>query len=253
VEARQFTIIILMLSFVFPIAETNQHLTALGTVTVSSTSASYVTYTQGITQFSSTGTTAIYQGNLQLSAWGIPGCAADFPFTALPGDWISVTFESNVPIDFHIISAGPKYHGIVDVFCGFGVPPGSLQEVSYRTSSSVQWTTSEEYYRINQVTQYFLVIDNWQAAPVSVSFSSQVTSSQMVTSTLLATSTFLSTILSTQTYNNPTSPTSATSLSSTQTAQNPQQFVLLSIIPVVLILALLWRRRRKHVERTQVY
>lgn len=221
------------------------------TVTISSTSSALYTYP--ISTSAQSVTTAIYQSNVQLSAWHIPGCAVDIPFTAMPGDLISASFSSNVPIDFHIISAGPRFSGIADVFCGFGIPPGSLQEISYRTSYSVQWTPSEAYYLINKVTQYFLVLDNWQTASASVYLSAQETPSQMVTTTISATSTLMHTILATQILSNTQPLATATSTRTSQSPQILQWQALLAIIPVILIVALLWRRSRKHVEKTRVY
>jgi hypothetical protein len=198
-------------------------------------------------------TTTVYQGDVQLSRWGTPGCAVDVPLTALPGDLVSVRFNSNVPIDFHIISAGPKFFGIADVFCGFGVPPGSLEEAASQTTYSVQWTPSEEYYRVNKVTEYFLILDNWQTTSAAVHLSAQETPNQTVTSTILATSTLMYTNLYTQTISNTHSPGTSTTTSYVQTAQNNQWQILLAIIPVPLIIMLLLKRRKKRVEKTRIY
>jgi hypothetical protein len=223
------------------------------TVTLTYTGSGLTTYP--VSTSAQTVTTSLFGGSIQLSAWRNPGCAVQVPFIAMPGDLISATFSSNVPLDLHIISAGPKFPGIADVFCGFGVPPGSLAEISYRTSYSINWTPPEEYYLINKVTQYFLILDNWQAAVASVYLSVQETPSQMVTTTASATSTVMQTSLFTQILTNTLPLTTSTLAPSVQNAQNSnsQWQIFLAIIPIALVAALYWRSRKKKVERTQVY
>jgi hypothetical protein len=167
------------------------------------------------------------------------------PFTAMPGDLISVNFISNTPLDLHIISA-PYFPETPDIFCGFGVPPGSLFEVAYRTSDSVQWSPSKEYYLINKLTQYLVVLDNWQTIPASVYLSIQETPGQMVTSTISATSilTLTYTTYSTQALSNTQSIAASAINPSGQTPENSQWLVFLVLIPVILIVALFLRRRK---------
>jgi LPXTG-motif cell wall-anchored protein len=75
----------------------------------------------------------------------------------------------------------------------------------------------------------------------------------MVTSTVLATSTIMYTSLSTQTFSTPIAFTSATVSPSGQGSQNTQWPFLLAIIPILLVILLFWRSRKKKVERTRIY
>jgi hypothetical protein len=247
----RFASILFVLSILalFPSLALSQSYTTF--TATSSTSSTYAlsTVAQSVT-------TAFYATNFHLSAWHNPGCAIQVPFNAMPGDLISISFSSSVPLDFHIISAGPKYYGVADVFCGFGVPPNSLAEVASRTFYTDQWTPSAEYYAINKVTQYFLILDNWQTVPASVYLGAQETPAQMMTTTISATSTMMYTLLSTEAFNSPPPPTTTSPPPPSQASQGLQWQFLLAIIPIVLIalIAAYWRRgKQRKVERTRVY
>ena len=151
--------------------------TSLTTVVSSSTLTSYSTYSVGVTQVTSTVTNTIYNGNIPLMGWGATGClSAGFPFSANPGDQLTVNFASNVPIDFYVMSAG-QFQNVppaASLCSAFGVIPvfPSLKAASYQTTYSLNWTPPFP-------GQFYVVLLNLQPATASVMMSASITAVQV--------------------------------------------------------------------------
>jgi hypothetical protein len=250
---RRLVSILLALSLTTPLmAYSASAQVSISLMTSTASSTSYSTYTEGVTTFISTASNSIYDGQISLSPWGYPGCGTSFSFNALPGDQISVNFKSSTPIDFHVVST-TRFSGGADVFCGFGVPPPSLQEASYQTSYIVQWSPPTEYYQVNHITQYYIVLANWQVGPASVYLNAQETTSQMATSAIYATSSNVLPLLATLTFSSiQTIMSTPPSIQSTQS--NPWIVIpLLTLILIGLAIAYVSRNRKKKYEKTQIY
>jgi hypothetical protein len=205
--------------------------TSLTTVVSSSTLTSYSTYSVGVTQVTSTVTNTIYNGNIPLMGWSPAGClSAAFAFTANPGDQLTVNFDSTVPIDFYVMSAGqfqrvPPATSLCSAFGAIPVFP-SLKAASYRTSYSLNWTPSFP-------GQFFIVLLNLQPATASVMLSAYITSVQVGPVMINATAT--------TTITNVYSQVSSTPVTVETTAASPEAFPSQTIqwVAVILILVAL--------------
>lgn len=184
-----FTLVPILLLMVNPLNQVSptQTSTSFTTVVSSSTLTSYSTYSVGVSQVTSTVTNTIYNGNIPLMGWGSTGClSAGFPFTANPGDQLTVNFASNVPIDFYVMSAGqfqnvPPVASMCSALGAIPVFP-SLKAASYQTSYSLSWTPPFP-------GQFFIVLLNLQPATASVMMSAFVTSVQVESVIVNATAT----------------------------------------------------------------
>jgi len=148
--------------------------TSLTTIVSYSTLTSYNTYSIGTTQITSTVMSTIYNGNFPLMGWGAVGClSAGFPFSAQPGDQLTVNFRSDVPVDFYLMSAG-QFQNVppaASLCSGYGYIPvfPSLKSASYITSYSLIWTPPLP-------GQYFIALLNLQPATATVMLSATLTS-----------------------------------------------------------------------------
>jgi hypothetical protein len=211
------------------------------------TSISYATYTQGVTQFTLTTTSSIYGGNLVLHSIYNPGCSVTFPFNAMPGDRVSISFKSDNPIEFYLMEVNYP-----DAFCIVGsyANPSSQKAATLQTSYTLDWSPSMEYYRVNRSTQFYIILFNRQLVQASVFLAAQVTSSRMTSSNLYSTETAQLTLFVTQTESFITTMTPAPTLApSTVSTQN-----LWIILPILIVLAIIFSlKKRKRSEKTQIY
>jgi len=171
--------------------------TSLTSFISSSTLTSYMRSMEGVTQFAITTTAMIYDGGLALSSVLQPGCGASFEVDAKPGDKVYVSFSSDTPIEFYLMAEDQGGDALCTVG-GYAIPP-NLAAASYRTSYSLEWSPSVEYYRINRSTDFYLLLFNIQNAPASVHLTVRVTTNQMTTTTMYSTRTTLLVLLITQT------------------------------------------------------
>lgn len=225
--------------------------TSLTTLTVPMTSTSYATYIQSVTPLTLTTTSSIYNGNLILSPIRSPGCGATFPVNAKPSDRVSISFNSDNPIEFYLMAVNYA----PDTFCAVGaylIPP-SLQAATLRTSYTLDWSPSIEYYNVNQSTQFYIILFNRQLVQASIFVTVQVTSSQTTSSNLYSTETTWLTSYGAQTESFTTTvtptPTPAPTLS-LFSAQN--LWIILPILILILLAIIFSSKKRKRSENTQI-
>ena len=214
--------------------------TSVTTVVSSSTLTSYSTYSVGVTQVASTVTNTIYNGNIPLMGWGVRGClAAGFPFSASPGDQLTVNFASNVPIDFYLMSAGqfqrvPPATSLCNVYGAIPVFP-SLKAASYQTSYSLNWTPTFP-------GQFFIVLLNLQPATASVMMSASITSVQ--TGSVVVNATATTTIMNAYSQVSSAFVTvlSTTAASEGLSSQTIQWVAVILILTALGVIFLVWRK-----------
>jgi len=219
----------------------SQASTSVTTILSSTTLTSYSTYSVGVTQSTSTASNSVYNGNIPLMGWGEAGClSAGFPFNANPGDQLTVNFNSNIPIDFYLMSAG-QFQRVPPAtsLCVLGFIPVIPSQVSasYRTSYSLTWSPTLP-------GQYYIVLMNLQPATASVFLSASVTSVQATQVVVNATTTTTMTSVYSQVSSmlvaaaNTTTTSQAMSAGlSTQTIQWIAVVVVLAAIGVIFALS----------------
>jgi len=208
--------------------------TSLSTIVSSSTFTSYNTYSVGTTQITSTVMSTVYNGNFPLMGWGAVGClSAGFPFTANPGDQLTVNFRSDVPVDFYLMSAGQFQHlpPAASLCSAYGVIPvlPFLKSASYQTSYSLVWTPPLPGL-------YFIALLDLQPATATVMLSATLASIVVESAIVNATTTTTVTYESSQVLSALVTAESST-LSSEQApsfSQNVQWLVVVVVILVVL-------------------
>jgi len=249
--ARRIVTILLVLSVTMPLmtySANAQVSTSLTLLISSSTSTSYTTYVKGVTQFTTTTTAKVYDGRLVMSSVLNPGCGANFLFNAKPGDKISISFTSDIPIEFYLV---PVDYG-VDAFCvvySYGIPP-SLEAASHRTSYSLEWSPSVEYYQVNHSTQFYLYFFNRQLVPATVLLTVKLTNSQPTSSNIYSTETSWLTILMTQTQSIIMTAMSTSSPASiTGTTQN--LWILLPFIVLIVLAIVFFSMKNRRPGNTQ--
>jgi len=223
--------------------------TSLTTSITTSTSTSYSTYTMGVTQLTSTVTNKIYHGNLPLAGWTGAGCGfTAFPFNANPGDQLTVSFNSDVPIDFYLMTIYqfqrvPTPTAVCNYYNALPVFP-AIRYLSYQTSYSTSWMPPLP-------GQYYIVLFNLQNAQALVSISADVIAVQTAVSTIYATTAIATTVQSTR--------TSTVQVSVNQPATSPSitsqtTMILLSLVLLAVIAAVVMKSKRQaKSEKTRVY
>jgi disulfide bond formation protein DsbB len=165
--------------------------------------------------------------------------SAGFPFNANPGDQLTVNFNSNVPVDFYLMSAS-QYQRVPPAtsLCVLGFIPAipSLISASYRTSYSLSWSPT-------LAGQYFIVLMDLQPATASVFLSASVTSQQVESVVVNATTTTTMTSVYSQVSSmlapatNTTAPSQALSVGlSSETIQWVAVILVLAALGVVFVL-----------------
>jgi hypothetical protein len=239
--ASKLVVYLLVISlFPFMTNSPNQVSTSLTTIMTSSTLTSYSTYTIGMTQVTATVTGTIYNGNLPLAGWSIRGCSlAAFPFNANPGDQLTVNFISDVPIDFHLMTA-PQFQRLPPStsLCPYGAIPvvSGIKSVSYVKTFSFSWTAQSP-------GQYYIAFMDLQAVQASVMLSAVVTSLQTKQLAVNATTTTTITSVNEQTLNTFVTVQSSTGLSGGLPAQSLQWFAAVLIVVALVVTYLLSRKR----------
>jgi len=235
-------LLIVLLVSILPLMSTSNQVspsqvsTSLTTVVSSSTFTSYNTYSIGTTQITSAVTSTIYNGNFPLMGWGAVGClSAGFPFTAKPGDQLTVNFASDVPIDFYLMSAGqfqnlPPAASLCSAYGYIPVFP-SLEAASYQTSYSLVWTPPLPGL-------YFIAMLDLQPATATVMLSATLTSivvgSVVVNATATTTITYESSQVSSALVTaESTTPTSGQAPSLSQNVQWIAVVVILVVLGAV--------------------
>jgi len=250
---RQLLICLLAIS-ILPLMNNSpyQASTSLTTTVTSSTLTSYSTYTIGMTQFTSTSVNKIYDGNLLLPGWTSAGCGfIAFPFNANPGDQLTVSFTSNVPLDFYLMSiyqiqrvpiptALCNYYNSLPIFSG-------IKYISYQTSYSTSWTATDS-------GKYFIVLFNLQTGQATVSLSAGVAAVQRGASTVYATTATTATVQITGT-STITAQVFSTNQPATSYAITIQRMITLVSLAViaVIVMILMKRKRQAKSERTRAY
>jgi len=224
---------------------------SLTTSVTASTLTSYSTYAISVTQFTSTMMSKVFNGNLALPGWTAAGCGfTAFQFEANPGDQLTVSFRSDIPIDFYLMTlyqfqrvpvptAFCNYYNALPIF-------PAMKYMSQQTSYSTSWTPVSS-------GQYYIVLFNLQNALATVSFSAGVTSVLAAASTIYATRASTVTVQSTR-----TSSVIEPQVHSSQTASltiTPQIMMLLSsaLLAVIVAIMMMKRKRQTKLEKARLY
>jgi len=216
--------------------------TSLTTIVSSSMFTSYNTYSIGTTQITSTVMSTVYNGNFPLMGWGAVGClSAGFPFTANPGDQLTVNFRSDVPVDFYLMSAGQFQHlpPTASLCSAYGMMPvlPSLKSASYQTSYSLVWTPPLPGL-------YFIAMLDLQPATATVMLSATLTSIVVESAIVNATTTTTVTYESSQVSSALVTAESST-LSSEQAPSLPQNVQWLAVVVILAVLGAVYFMSKK--------